>query len=171
MKKMTKFLGIIALLAVIGFGITACDDEDDGKEVTGWKGLNVHSGTSAYQYNEFEGKQDVLRVTSSGSAYEWAVLTYDLGGYAGKQITINLEMDVYLQPAGRVAWQVNEDGFPLVAGAITGTMPSGTWHNINNSRSLTITAPPEGDLRALYLSGQQLGNDNEVYIANFFFCF
>jgi hypothetical protein len=62
MKNIFKLLGIIALAAVIGFSMTACDDGDDGVVITP-KSIKI-TGLSAYN-----GQTGTLLLSSSADKY------------------------------------------------------------------------------------------------------
>jgi len=131
--------------------------------VSTWKGLSVPSATTALQHNSFQGKTDVLQVNpaSTSSGYDWQVLSYDLSSYAGKEITIDISMDVWLSDTTKFAWQVNNTGYPVICGSTSTTLSAGQWHTITNSSNPAIITP-EVD-KSLYLSKDQLvGNPVSV---------
>ena len=79
MKNFIKFLGIIALIAVIGFGIIACDDKIDADS------SNPLIGTWSY----FWLGQIEESITFTSTTYEWkdvdygGLATYERGTYTG----------------------------------------------------------------------------------------
>jgi GH35 family endo-1,4-beta-xylanase len=140
-----------------------------GVKVTTWKELTAPAATNATQYETYQGKSDVLHVAPSGTAFDWAVLTYSLRAYAGKEITITLSMDVWLETASKVAWQANLPTnpvtYPVIAGSITTAQTAGQWVSISGSAKITV---PSGG-GTLYLTNDASNglNNAKVYITNF----
>jgi endo-1,4-beta-xylanase len=129
--------------------------------VTTWSGLTVPSGTAAVQYNIAQhGKTNVLKVSPGGAKYGYSVLEYSLNEYKDKEVTINISFDIWLETAGKAAWQLGQDGYPLVCGSFSETLQTGQWHTVTGSATVT----PNG---TLYLSSQQLGDTVTAYLANF----
>jgi GH35 family endo-1,4-beta-xylanase len=111
----------------------------------------------------YQGKINVAHITPKPK-YEWAVLTYSLKDYAGKEITVTLSMEVWLTVSTKVAWQAQLDGsYPIIAGSFSSEQTAGQWVPITGSARISI--PDVGG--TLFLSSQQLGAGNEIYIANF----
>ena len=73
MKKLSKFLGIIAVLAVIGFTMAACDDGSGGG------GSSPFSGTWIGFDSDYENLR--LRLTGSGWTATWPDI--DFGPFSG----------------------------------------------------------------------------------------
>jgi GH35 family endo-1,4-beta-xylanase len=140
-----------------------------GTKVTDWHELIAPGQTNATKYASFEGENDVLHVSPSNTAFGWAVLTYDLGAYAGKEITITLGMDVWLETAAKVAWQANlrtdPVTYPVIAGSTTTAQAARQWVSI--SGITTITVPADGG--TLYLTNDASNglNNAPAYITNF----
>jgi endo-1,4-beta-xylanase len=132
-------------------------------QVTAWKGLTVPSATKAMQTPTYQGKSDVLHVAPSGAEYAWSVLEYSLNAYANKKITITLSMDVWLPTSTKVAWQVNQTGYPVIAGSTQTSLSANQWHNVTGSAEVTV----DGTGKVVYLSKDQIGATNVIYIANF----
>jgi GH35 family endo-1,4-beta-xylanase len=111
----------------------------------------------------YQGKENVTHVRPD-PAYDWAVLIYGLNDYAGKEITVTLSMDVWLTASTKVAWQAQlGSSYPVIAGSTSTDQIAGQWVPVTGGA--TITVPSDGG--ELFLSSQQLGTGNEVYIANF----
>jgi hypothetical protein len=60
MKTQLKFWGLLALVAVIGFAMAACDEPEDGTEQTG-----TH-GDFGWSYYSYVGKVEIVSYTGSG---------------------------------------------------------------------------------------------------------
>ena len=134
--------------------------DSGGTIITGaWKGLSIPSKNTARQHTSYQGKNDVLQVTPGDN---WSVLEYSLNSYSGEEVKISVSMDVWLSAASKVAWQVNNDGYPVILGNTTTNLAAGQWHSLSVTN---VTITPETN-KALYLSKDQLGN-NDIYIANF----
>jgi GH35 family endo-1,4-beta-xylanase len=140
-----------------------------GTKVTDWHELTAPGQTNATQYASYEGENDVLHVSPSGTNFGWAVLTFSLSAYAGKEIIIYLGMDVWLETAAKVAWQANlatnPATYPVIAGSTTTAQVARQWVSINGSN--TITVPAGGG--TLYLTNDASNglNNAPVYITNF----
>jgi len=127
----------------------------------------------------FKDKTDVLHIKPSYKlpSYGDFVFQYDLSSYAGRQIKIEMSMDVYLEKDARIAWQVNSQDpyYPVICGAVAfddrfpehsgPTLSANTWHE-GFKGSNTVIVPSSGDIgKLLYLSGQQI-EGIEAYFAN-----
>jgi len=131
--------------------------------VTTWSGLTVPSGTTAVQYNIAQkGKIDVLKVSPKSTKYGYSVLEYNLSEFIGKEVTITIAFDIWLETAGKVAWQLaqSDSTYPLIAGSFN-TLDAGQWQTITNTTTITPTGS------TLYLSSGQLGDTTVFYLANF----
>jgi endo-1,4-beta-xylanase len=129
--------------------------------VTTWSGLTVPSGTSATQYNIAQhGKTNVLKVSPKSTKYGYSVLEYNMDAHKGKEVEITISFDIWLETDGKVAWQLGQDGYPVVCGSTSTVLQTGQWHTVTN----TVTVTPNG---TLYLSSQQLGDIVVAYLANF----
>ena len=124
-----------------------------------WKGLIIPAKNTAHQHTSYQGKSDVLQVTPGDN---WSVLEYSLNSFSNQAVKITVSMDVWLTTASKVAWQVNNDGYPVILGNTTTNLAAGQWHSLSVTNA-PIT--PETN-KTLYLSKDQLGNNN-IYIANF----
>jgi uncharacterized repeat protein (TIGR02543 family) len=139
-----------------------------GTPVSTWRGFIAPTGTTgtkATQYTTLKTKSDVLHVAHpSGSDYTGRVMYYDLSEYAGKEITIGLSMEVWLDVAAKVAWQVNlsQTSYPVVAGSTETSLSAGEWHTITGVNTITV---PAGGC-SLYLSSEQLAR-KDLFITNF----
>jgi GH35 family endo-1,4-beta-xylanase len=137
-----------------------------GVKVSTWKGLTAPPATNATQYGTHQGKTDVLHLVPADTAFDWAALTYSLDAYAGKEITITLSMDVWLETASKIAWQANlGSSFPLIAGNNMVNQTAGQWVTISGNNKITV--PSGGGI--LYLSNDATYglNNAKVYITNF----
>jgi uncharacterized repeat protein (TIGR02543 family) len=134
-----------------------------GVKVTTWKNLTAPAATNATQHTTYQGKNDVLHIAPSNAEYEWNVLQYSLNDYANKEITITVSMEVYLPTSTKVAWQVNQTGYPVIAGSTQTSLTAGQWHTVIGTATITV----DGTGKFFYLSKEQLGAANEIYIANF----
>ena len=153
------------------------------EKVTGkWGALSVPDEITAVKHNSFEGKEDVLQVTSG---FHWSVVDYDLAQFkGGQEVIFDVSMDIWLKTEARVAWQINQgsymeqQGYPLIAGAFE-VYEAGKWHSISTSTTPEALANVlVGSDKKLYLSTMQIlitSNDpnapttlveNDIYIAN-----
>ena len=125
------------------------------------------SGTSAHIIDSFNGKENVLHVSPNGSTYSWALLSYDLTEFDGQNVDISFSMQVWLDTATGIAWQLNTAGYPTIAGQPTGTFPAGSWRTIEGTSNRTLIQDTAGgaDNILLYLSRQQIGTV-PAYIAD-----
>jgi endo-1,4-beta-xylanase len=136
----------------------------DGSQVNSWKGLAVPSATTARQWSSYQGKNDVLHVAPASTSYAWSVLSYSLADYANTEITITVSMQVWLETESKIAWQVNNDDYPVICGNTTTALSAGQWHTVQTVPGGVKVTPGTG--KVLYLSGQQLGSA-KVYITDF----
>ena len=125
----------------------------------------------------FEGKTDVMHIKTRSGHHLDPVIEHDLSEYEGKEITISMSMNAWLNKESRIAWQFNSRdlGWPVVCGGplengsndLTSILAANQWHHLTGS--LTVRIPTisgnswSGDL--LYLSGTQLA-DAQVYFAD-----
>ena len=73
-------------------------------------------------------------------------------------------MDVWLDTAAKIAWQVNDSSYTTVAGSASDPYAAtGQWFTITGSKEVTI---PDAAGKALYLSGQQI-ETAAAYFANY----
>ena len=142
-NKKIKFLGIIFLVSIVFIS---------------WRGIGAPSRTETRIHANFQGKADVLQVSSGSGSYDSAVLTYNLNAYSGQRITVEVSMDVWLENPGNILWQVNNIGFPTIVSA--GGLSAKTWHTVQGSSALQIESN-----RVLYLSSSNFDN-NTAYFAN-----
>jgi hypothetical protein len=77
MKNVFKVLGIIALAAVIGFGVMACKDDDDGGDGDGGGGKEPKF-TGTVTAVEGMGVRFEFNGSSSASGYDSCTFTTDL---------------------------------------------------------------------------------------------
>jgi len=127
---------------------------------------------------DFKDRSNVLHIrpTYDANDYGSSVIQYDLSGYAGEKIEIEMSMFVYLKEEARIAWQINStDPFnPVICGTVApdwrlpdnGGPPikANEWIEITGRN--TIIVPYTGNAgRILYLSGQQI-EGKEAYFAN-----
>ncbi|MDR2575218.1 MAG: endo-1,4-beta-xylanase, partial [Treponema sp.] len=143
------------------YPIPATQPTPDSETVTAWNGLTIPNGTTGVKYNiEQKGKTNVLKVSPKNEKYGYSVLEYNMNDYKGKEVTITMSFDIWLETDGKAAWQLGQDGYPLGGGSFN-TLEAGKWHPITTA----ITVTPTGS--TLYLSSGQLGDTNVAYLANF----
>jgi len=108
-----------------------------------------------------ERRQNVLRI--KGADTQWAVVTYSLAEYKGKEITIQFSADVKREGAGgNLNWQVNNADYPSVG--FIENAPAGVWHHMRGRRIIT---PTDGN-PVLYLTNwESNASDTIYYIDNF----
>jgi endo-1,4-beta-xylanase len=105
---------------------------------------------------------DVIRVR--GADTRWAVVTYSLEEYKGKEITIQFSADVKRTGAkGTLNWQVNNaPDYPSVSSLENAA--TGVWHHMKGRRIVT----PTDDNPVLYLTNWENNAQKTVYyIDNF----
>jgi endo-1,4-beta-xylanase len=130
-------------------------ETSSGTPVTSWQGLGAPNQTTALKYDALQGKTDVLKIAPN-TAYDWAVLTYSLDAYRGQTVTITVSMQVWLDAAAKIAWQVNNSSYTTIAGSTDNPYTTtGQWFTITGSREAAI---PNEAGKVLYLSGEQLGS-------------
>jgi len=154
--------------------------ESASVQINSWNGFSMPSGTSGFLYEEIKGKTNVLFVKPSASQYEWNVLSYSLTPYIGKSITITMSMDVWIDTAAKIAWQINNGSddawggaWKVIAGnnAPDSEIATNTWVHLEGSATGTpATGNNNGNL--VYLSGgggggQLENNPIPIYFANF----
>jgi len=79
MKSVFKFLGIIAIVAVIGFGLVSCDDGDGGSKGGGAKirVVNQHAKSITVELTPY-GKDNITSPTiASGASWEGSIPPFD----------------------------------------------------------------------------------------------
>jgi uncharacterized repeat protein (TIGR02543 family) len=141
-----------------------------GTAVTEWYGFTFPTGTTATEYTSLKGKTDVLRINPTGSEYSWAAMSQSLSGYTGKDITIAISFDVWVDTAAKIAYQINiSPDYPIIAGNINTPISTGQWVTVHGSNIITV---PSGGC-TLYLSGggsggQLQNNAIPIYFANFY---
>jgi len=108
-----------------------------------------------------ERRQDVLKINGAGT--QWAIVTYSLAEYKGKEITIHFSADVKREGAsGNLNWQVNNSDYPSVG--YLENAPAGVWHHMRGRRILT----PTDSNPVLYLTNwENNASDTIYYIDNF----
>jgi len=111
MKNTIKLLGIIALSAVIGFGLTSCGDDGggDGSVTVGnWKWIifsdQQESGSSTVEMDVNEADE---KVTLSGNV---ALIPNQTYGYASASGTPNAETLSALKAADAISFKIKGDG-------------------------------------------------------------
>jgi endo-1,4-beta-xylanase len=108
-----------------------------------------------------EQRQDVIKVR--GADTQWAIVTYSLKEYQGKEITIQFSADVKRTgAAGNLNWQVNNaPDYPTVA--YLENAAAGVWHHMRGRRVVT----PVDNNPVLYLTNWENNAHNTIYyIAN-----
>jgi len=104
MKNITRLIWLIALVAVIAFGLAACKDDDDGNETTSTpstngrltiSGLSAHdgkyvfvSGNTIESLREIHGMQSGSQTMNAITGY--SSFTYVLPQIANGSVTVNL---------------------------------------------------------------------------------
>jgi len=106
---------------------------------------NNGAGTSTLVvHSKHEGKINVLQVTPPNTIVEgtnpseMAYISYNLSPYAGKQVTITLSMNLWLMEPKGLAWQLNFNSYPVVAGSSTANQEFGKWVKIEGTYTGTV---------------------------------
>jgi len=145
-----------------------------GVQVTNWEGFTIPGGTTAYKYNNLYERENVLLVRPSNATdYSWAVILYSLSDLIGKELTVTLSVDVWVDISVPIQWQANlrysPAQYPMIAADTQ--IETGKWVTVYGTNT-SITVPPNGG--DLYLSGGgnggQLQNKPvDIYLSNFSF--
>jgi len=152
-------------------------------EVSSYNGFAMGSKTKGVQFYSIKGKPNVLLVTPTSGDYEWNVMSYSLSPYIGKEITITMSMDVWVDTSVKIAWQVNNgsdaaaawggQSWKVIAGsnAPDSEIATGTWVHLEGSATGTPASGTNAG-NTVYLSGGgdggQLQNKSiPIYFANF----
>lgn len=132
--------------------------------ITDLTSFDVIAGTSITQRTVFQGRNNVLELSPVSDNYEWALIVLDLTSFAGKTITIEFSVDVWLNNPAKILWQVNLDlTYPIIA-VSPSDVSSGSWHKISGTNRITV---PAGGA-VLYLSGGDSIVDTSVYLNDVF---
>jgi endo-1,4-beta-xylanase len=104
-----------------------------------------------------ERRQNVIKV--NGADTQWAIVTYSLEEYKGKEITIQFSADVKRMGAvGNLNWQVNNSpDYPTVS--YLENAAAGVWHQMRGKRIIT----PIDDNPVLYLTNWENNADRTIY--------
>jgi hypothetical protein len=148
MKQLFKFLGIIALVAVIGFGMIACDDPDDGgSEPSGDPAL---SGTITVDKTTAETGQE-LTATYSGSetvSFQWK----RGGSNVGPASTTNPNKYTPTQ-AGSYTVTVSASGYKSKDSAAVNVTGETITDTVITNVSITVSSPSKDAAPATTIGG------------------
>jgi hypothetical protein len=125
----------------------------------------------------YQGKTDVVKIISDN--YDaWGPIRVDLSDYAEKEVRIDVSMNMWLETASKIMWQVNDEPtFTVITGG-NDSYPQSQWVEFTGSK--TVTLPPvekDGDGNVtgcpwFYLNGRGsdgkgLQDGSAYYIADF----
>jgi endo-1,4-beta-xylanase len=104
-----------------------------------------------------EKRQNVIKV--NGADTQWAIVSYSLEEYKGKEIIIQFSADVKrMGSGGMLNWQVNNvESYPSVA--YLENAATGVWHQMRGRRIVT----PTNDNPVLYLTNWENNADRTIY--------
>jgi endo-1,4-beta-xylanase len=104
-----------------------------------------------------ERRQNVIKV--NGADTQWAIVTYSLEEYKGKEITIQFSADVKrMGSGGNLNWQVNNaPDYPTVSYLVNA--PTGVWHHMRGRRIVT----PIDNNPVLYLTNWENNASSTIY--------
>jgi len=129
------------------------------------------AGTVKNENISYQGKSNVTKLSpnDSSAGYLWNVVSYSLASYVGKEITITMSMNVWVNTPAKIVWQVNNSGYDIIVGDDKNPITANSWVTVNAPGSLTFT-PGSGNV--VYLSGggnggQLKDNAIDIYIENF----
>ena len=136
MKNMIKFLGVIALVAVIGFSMAGCKEDETAStpQTVTYKGTAPDSKTYVLTINETDGTYELTvgGKTSKGSATK-SGSTWTLTPTGGKAFTVTVSSSGITDIKGEITFTdgSKEDAPPTItppAPPVTGNDPlAGTW--------------------------------------------
>jgi hypothetical protein len=143
------------------------------------KDFTITAGTLAETLSNFNSKSNVLHIKPSYGFDEYTdfLMKYELTGYKGQTIKIDMSMDVYLRTPSWIAWQINSSPtpfYPVVCGTVSEStydhpvgpaLTANTWHTITGSYTFTVPNTNDDNGKQLYLSGMQIAGA-EAYFAN-----
>jgi hypothetical protein len=136
----------------------------------------------AVHYNTFQGKNDVLKITSPGGRTDntslWDPLRYSLNEYRGQDITVVLSVNVWVDKPKTggdadtpVWWKANAGSWPIIAdntptddtdyGRI-GRANNGSWVKLSTSTAGKATGALNQDGAFLYLQGESDNGEGTV---------
>jgi len=143
-----------AVLILLVFGCTHTDSSAKQK-------LNNVNGffadSRSFEIMDYDGKKNVMKV--NGADTKWAIVTYSLAEYIGKEITIQFSANVKRTgAAGNLNWQVNNAPYyPSVA--YIENAAQGVWHNMKGRLFVT----PTNNNPYLYLTNWENNAQKTVY--------
>jgi len=136
MKNVSKLLGLIALIAIIGFSMTACDDEDKKEDNDPFKGTWVRQENGA-------DAQKIVAASGSWRSYEnvngvWVENMRGIYTASGKEITaiiVEVNMGLYSPQPSTEQWV----SYPEVPDGIKQQyMPTATMNGTVEGNKFTI---------------------------------
>jgi hypothetical protein len=119
----------------------------------------------------YEGKTDVLKIAVTNK--NWGPVRVDLSDYAEKTVSIEVSMNIWMDTASKIMWQVNASGYPVITGgndsyaanewvSFTGSQSSITLPSVEKDASGEVTGCPW-----FYLDDAGLKNNAVYYISDF----
>jgi uncharacterized repeat protein (TIGR02543 family) len=136
-------------------------------QVNQWNGFSTSSETTASLYDSVKSKTNVLLVRPTAAAYGWNVMSYSLTSYVGKEVTINMSIDIWIDTAAKIVWQVNNTAYSIIIGNDqTPISTIGQWVTLTGNLTYTVTSG-----NVIYLSGggsggQLASTPIPIYMAN-----
>jgi len=110
MKRMFKFLGIITLVAVIGFSIIACGDGGGGGGNDGGKNTTTYDPTGIWDFT-INGESVIVTVTGNNWVYDAPGTDYDdFGTFTRNGNVITIHSTVYNVTTGTFTLTSNTTG-------------------------------------------------------------
>jgi len=157
--------------------------------VTTWQGFTLPPRTKGELHPVYQGKNDVLKISPSSepssepsSGYDWNVMSQSLAAYIGREIKIEMSMNVWLDTisnenanTGRIAFQVNDNAvtppatssWPIIVDQSEVAITTGHWVNITGFKNVKPRGNGNNEGNQLYLSSERLGKGTVAYIADF----
>jgi len=146
--------------------------------------FTVPSKTSKANEGGFHDKTGVIKLspTLTTDGYDWNVVSYNLESvYMNKEITITMDMYIWVSDNAKIVWQINSSTdsaaaawggkYKIIAGDDKTPLEKDAWIHLQGSATGTPTSGSGGG-NQIYLSGGGSGgqlnsNPVDIYIADF----
>jgi endo-1,4-beta-xylanase len=152
MRCLFSFLPAVLIIFILG-----CTHTDPGARQEADNVNGFFADTGSFKIINYDGKKNVIRV--NGADTQWAIVSYSLSEYIGKEITIQFSAQVKRTgAAGNLNWQVNNAPYYPSVTYIENAV-QGVWHNMRGRLFVT----PANDAPYLYLTNWENNAQKTVY--------